>query len=121
MIDKKNYYVVVGASNDKRKYGYKVFKDLLESGYKVTPINPNESEILWEKVYPTLSEIKKNIDVAIFVTQPKITEIILQEAKKLNIKKVWLQPGAESDAAIKFCEKNNIECIHNACIMIAKK
>lgn len=121
MINKKFLYVVVGASNDKRKFWYKVFKNLLESGYKVKPINPNEKEILWEKVYPTLSEIKKNIDVIIFVTQPKITEIVLEEAKKLNIRKIWLQPGAESKDAIDFCKKNDIECIHDACIMITKK
>ena len=121
MIDEKNFYTVIGASNNKGKYGYKVFKDLLDAGYKVTPVNPTEKEILWKKVFSTLSEIEGNIDVAIFVTQPTITEKILEEVKKLWIKKVWLQPGSQSDIAIAFCKNNTIECIHDACIMIQRK
>lgn len=46
MIDKNFIYAVVGASNNEEKYGYKVFKDLLDAGYKVLPINPSEKEIL---------------------------------------------------------------------------
>ena len=65
MINKNFLYAVVGASNNEEKYGHKVFKDLLDAGYKVVPINPSEQEILGEKVYPTLSEVRKNIDVVI--------------------------------------------------------
>lgn len=121
MINKKFLYAVVGASNNTEKYGYKVFKDLLEAEYKVVPINPNEKIILGKETYSTLSEVQKNIDVVIFVTQPEITEKILEEVKTLGIKNVRLQPGSENDAAITFCKKNNIECTHNACIMIQRK
>ena len=121
MIDKKLIYAVVWASNNKEKYGYKVFKDLIDAEYKVVPIHPTEKEILGKKVYSTLSESKEKIDVVIFVTQPKITEKILEEVKTLGIKNIWLQPGAQSDTAIEFCKKNAIECIHDACIMIQRK
>jgi len=121
MINKKSTYAVIGASNNQEKYGYKVFKDLLDAGYKVLPINPTEEKILGKKVYPTLSAVKKNIDRVIFVTQPKVTEKILQEVKTLGIKNVWLQPWSQSDTAIEFCKKNTIECIHDACIMMQKK
>ncbi|MEI7558213.1 MAG: CoA-binding protein [bacterium] len=121
MIDKKLSYAVVGASNNEEKYGYKVFKDLLDAGYKVLPINPTEKKILNKKVYATLSEVKKKIDVVIFVTPPAVTEKVLEEVKILEIKNVWLQPGAESDKAIDFCKKNIIECVHDACIMIQRK
>jgi uncharacterized protein len=121
MIDKNFFYAVVGASNNEEKYGYKVFKDMLDAGYKVVPINPNEKDILGEKVYPTLSDVRQKIDVVIFVTQPTVTEKILEEVKTIGIKNVRLQPGAQSDAAIAFCKKNAIECIHDACIMIQRK
>jgi hypothetical protein len=45
----------------------------------------------------------------------------LEEVKTLEIKNVWLQPGAQSDKAIQFCKENTIECIHDACIMIRRK
>jgi len=69
-----------------------VFKDLLDAGYKVLPINPNEKKILGKKVYPTLSDVKKTIDVVIFVTQPTVTEKVLEQVKALKIKNVWMQP-----------------------------
>ncbi|MFA6256419.1 MAG: CoA-binding protein [Candidatus Absconditabacterales bacterium] len=121
MINKDFLYAVVGASNNKKKYGYKVFKDLLDAGYKVLPINPTEKEILGEKVYTNLSDVKEKIDGAIFVTQPIVTQKVLKEVKTLGIKNVWLQPGSQSDAAIEFCKKNTIECVHDACIMIQRK
>jgi len=120
MINKNFLYAVVGASNNEEKYGYKVFKDLLEWWYKVLPINPNEKEILWIQVYPTLSTIKEKIDVVIFVTPPIVTEKVLEEVKSLGITQVRMQPWAESDTAINFCKDNWIECIHDACIMIQK-
>lgn len=121
MIDQKLIYAVIGASNNKEKYGYKVFKDLIDAKYKAIPINPNEENILEKKCYPTLSEVKRKINVVIFVTQPKITEKTLEEVKSLDIKKVRLQPWSQSNKAIEFCKDNNIECIHDACIMIQRK
>jgi len=84
MINKDFLYAVVGVSNNEEKYGHKVFKDLLDAGYKVIPINPNEKKIMGEKVYPTLLEVKKIIDVVIFVTPPAVTEKVLEQVKALK-------------------------------------
>ena len=93
MIDKNLTYAVVGASNDENKYGHKVFDDLLENGYHVIPINPNEEEdILDQEVFPTLSSVPEKIDVVIFVVPPTVTEKVLEEVKSLGIKNVWMQP-----------------------------
>ena len=120
MIDKALTYAVVGASNNPDKYGHKVLKDLSDAGYKAVPINPHEDEILKLKAYKNLSEVPYKIDVTIFVVPPKITEEVLKEVKKLNIKKVWMQPGSESKQAIDFCKQNNIKYTANACIMIER-
>lgn len=121
MIDENMVYAVVWASDNKEKYGYKVFKDLLENWYKVIGINPQAKEILGETTFQTLSSFGKNIDVVIFVTPPIITEKVLEEVKLLNIKNVWFQPWSESNDAIHFCEKNKISYTANACIMIQRK
>ena len=118
MIDPKLTYAVVWASNNTEKYGYKVFKDLTEKWFNAIAINPNENEILWETSYPTLSDFEWKIDVAIFVLSPNFSLPVLEEVKNLWINKVWFQPWAESNNCIEFCEKNNIEYIANACIMI---
>lgn len=121
MIDKSLVYAVVWASNDENKYGHKVFRDLLENDYHVIAINPHEKEILGEKVYPTLTEYRQKIDIVIFVVPPKVTELILREVLELKISHVRMQPWSESEDAILFCEKNNISCTHNACIMVQRQ
>ena len=102
MINKDFFYAVVGASTNEEKHGYKVFKDLLDAGYKVVPINPNEKEILGEKVYPTLSEVKKTIDVVIFVTPPTVTEKVLEEVVTISDKIDSLQKALASKIELKL-------------------
>ena len=121
MINKNYIYAIIGASNNEEKYGNKILKDLLNKKFNLIPINPKEKEILGLKCYATLSEYYKEnklIDVVIFVVPPNITEKKLFEVKKLNINKVWMQPGSESEKAINFCKENNIEIIYNSCIMV---
>ena len=117
-LNKENTFAVVGASANKDKYGYKVFKKLLNSNYEVYPVNPNADTILNRKVYNNLEEIPQNPDVVSIVTPPKITIKIVKQCKKLGINKVWMQPGAESKEAIEFCNENKIDLIHNQCIMV---
>lgn len=120
-IHKDYVYAVVGASQDPEKYGNKVYKDLLDGGYKVFPVNPKGGELYGNKVYKELSEIQEKVDVVDFVVPPQIAITVLATVKELGIQKVWLQPGSESDEAIKYCEENGIECIYGACIMVERK
>lgn len=121
MIGKDLVYAVVGASNNPEKYGNRVLKDLKEAGYQVIPINPHEEMIEGLKVFPSLRTVGTSLDVVITVVPPSITETIVKEAHELGIKKIWMQPGSESDTAVRFCEENGIECVHHACIMIQRK
>jgi len=120
-LRKENIFAVVGVSRDKKKYGYKVYKNLKEAGYKVCPINPNANEIDGEKCYSGLSKLPEKPDVVNLVVQPRVTEEVVKECKRLGIKKVWMQPGSESKKAVNFCLENNIEVIYNICIMAKRK
>ncbi|MFX1486979.1 MAG: CoA-binding protein [Promethearchaeota archaeon] len=119
-VDKKNVYAVVGVSKDPEKYGHRVYKDLKGAGYKVYPINPNIQELLGDKVYPNLESLPEKPDVVDVVVPPKITEEIVKTCKKIGITKVWLQPGSESDVAIRFCQENGIDVVYGVCVMIER-
>ncbi|MBT4191737.1 MAG: CoA-binding protein [Candidatus Diapherotrites archaeon] len=119
----KEIYAVVGASNNKEKYGYKVTLSLKELDENVLPINPHEKEILGLEVFSSLqdaSESGKKIGIVVFVVPRAVTRQVLEEVKSLGIKHVWLQPGSESEDAISFCRKNGIDCVFNRCIMVEK-
>lgn len=120
LIDKKFSYAVIGASNDPTKYGHIILKDLLNAGYRAIPVNPKGESILGQKTYKSIYDIPERVDVAIFVVPPEVTENILHDIVKKGIKKIWMQPGSESDNTIAFCEKNGLEFVFGSCIMLQK-
>lgn len=111
-------FAVVGSFRNETKYAYKIFIDLIRKGYEVFPVNPRLSEIEGRACYKTISDIPYSVDVANIVTPPLVTESILKECLQKGIKRAWLQPGAESQAAIKFCHDNDIKVIHSMCVML---
>ncbi len=121
MISKKYKYAVVGVSSNPEKYGHKVYRDFLENGYPTYPINPKLDVILGNEVYKSINDTPAKPDVVIFVVPPEVTLEVLREVQRIGITKVWMQPGSESIEAINFCLNNDIECIHDACIMIERK
>lgn len=121
MVDKKNVIAVVGASRNPEKYGHQVFKDLKGAGYKVYPVNPQAAEVLGSKCYPDLKSLPVKPDVVNIVVPPKVTEEIVKTCKELGVTKVWMQPGSESEKAIKFCNDNGINVVYGLCIMIERR
>ncbi|HAX61263.1 MAG TPA: CoA-binding protein [Elusimicrobia bacterium] len=109
---------VAGSFRSKEKVAYRIFLQLKEKGYNVFPVNPSISELEGVKVYGSVLEISQKVDAVDIVTPPAVTEKIVEECKKKGIKYVWMQPGAESENAIKFCERNNIKVIYNTCLMV---
>jgi predicted CoA-binding protein len=120
-LDKRNVFAVVGASRDPDKYGHQVYADLKKAGYKVYAINPNAHEILGDTSYAQLEDLPKKPDVVDLVVPPKITEKIVETCKKLGIRKVWMQPGSESEKAIEFCNENGIDVVYGVCVMIQRR
>jgi len=120
-LDKKNTFAVIGASRNPEKYGHQVYKDLRSAKYRVYPINLNAAEILGDKCYPSLEALPEKPAVVDLVVPPKVTEQVVKTCVKLGIKKVWMQPGSESEAAIDFCRENSIDVVHGVCVMIERR
>ncbi len=121
---KKNPKIaLIGATNDKTKYGNIILHDLLNKGYTVFPVNPKASSIDGYKAYKNLEQLiqEQQVDLLVFVVPPKITYQILQEALKLNLKKVWIQPGAGNEEVRNFLEKNHFEYLMDACVMVMSR
>ena len=115
---KQKKFAVVGSFRNESKYAYKILKTLIKKGYEAYPVNPRVSDVEGLECYKSISDIPFNIDVVNVVTPPLVTETIVKQCRKKSIKRVWLQPGAESEAAIKFCHDNNIDVIHGLCVML---
>ena len=111
-------FVVAGSFRNESKYAYKIFKILKNKRYEVYPVHPTIKEVEGHRCYASVKDIPHTIDVVNLVTPPLVTEKILLECKDKGIRKVWIQPGAESQTAIKFCNNNDMKVIHGICVML---
>ena len=110
---------VIGASNDRNKYGNKIYRDLRNKGYNVTPINPKEEKIEGDRAYSSIEEMKELPDIANFVVPPPVAMKIAQNITNLGIKHLWFQPGSESKELENWLKNTDgIEYLINACIMV---
>ncbi|MFC1860316.1 CoA-binding protein [Chloroflexota bacterium] len=110
-------FAVVGATDNPEKYGSQIFKNLKRRGYEVYPVNPKLKELDGVKCYPSLADIPVKVDVVDFVVPPEVTEVILKDCRRLSLDCIWLQPGSESEAAIAFCDENNLKVVYGVCVL----
>lgn len=112
-------FAVVGSFRSEDKYAYRIFRGLLKKGYNVFPVNPYMKEVDGNICYKNIEEIPFRVDVITLLTPPKVTEVIVKGALKKGVNKVWMQPGAESEEAIKFCGDNGISVISGSCLILS--
>ena len=109
---------LVGASAKKDKTSHIVMKYLIEFGFEVIPVNPGAAgqEILGQMTYKSIKEIGKKIDIVDIFRPSAEAEKIVEEAKELNPKTIWLQLGITSKKAEENAKSINANYIENSCI-----
>ncbi len=113
-------FAVVGASRDRSKYGNKVLRVYQQNKRDVVPVNPKADELEGLQAYPDLASIPGTIDAVSIITPPPVTERVVSEAIERGIKNIWMQPGAESKAAIKAAEESGANVIAGGpCVLVA--
>jgi len=112
-------YAVVGASTDRAKYGNKLLRAYLQNDKAVYPVNPRASEVEGLAAYPDLASLPVKPHGVSIITPPAVTERVVDEAIDLGIKHLWMQPGAESDAAIARAREKGVNVVaHGPCALV---
>jgi uncharacterized protein len=109
---------VIGASNDRRKFGNRAVRAYHQRGDTVIPINPHEAAVEGLKAYPSVLDVPGPIDMASFYVPPDVGERVIDEVAKKGIPEVWFNPGAESAALVARARALNLEPIV-ACSIVA--
>jgi predicted CoA-binding protein len=107
---------MVGASSHADKPSHRIFKQLLEAGYHVIPVNPKETEVLGEKAVASLADIHEPVDIVDVFRRSEDTPPIADEAAKLGAKTLWLQLGVTNDDTAKRAEAHGLVVIMDKCI-----
>lgn len=108
---------MVGASADKTKFSYGVLRQLSEIGYDILPVNPNPrvTEIRGLKVYHSLEEIDKPVDMVDVFRPSEELYGMAEKAIAIGAKVLWGQIGVYDDRAAKLAEDAGLKVVMNRC------
>ena len=110
-------WAVVGASNNKAKYGNRIYLKLREAGYRVYPVNRREQLIEGDTAYSSLSDLPEPPAVINMVVPPHEAPAVVEQARAAGAQAIWFQPGAESPAAAHWAQVHELDVIE-ACILV---
>lgn len=112
-------FAVVGASQNRNKYGNKVLRCYMQHGYKVYAVNPKETEIEGQVCVPDLDSLPEPVHGISVITPPHITESIVVQAAEVGIGHVWMQPGAESEMALDLGDEHGLNVVGDgSCLLV---
>ena len=100
----KQRVAVIGASNDRRKYGNRAVRAYRSEGWEVFPVNLHEREIEGLPAYKSILDIPGRVDRVTLYLQPEVVPAVLDEVARKGVKEVFFNPGSESSAGIARAE-----------------
>jgi len=116
LLDRAQTIAVVGASSNPAKPSYGIFQKLLSAGYRVIPVNPNETEVHGQKAYPSLAAVPQPVDLVDVFRRPEETLPLANEAAEIGAKTLWLQSGIINEHTAEAAKARGLTVVMDACI-----
>jgi predicted CoA-binding protein len=109
---------VVGLSSRAGRPSFEVATYLADHGYRIVPVNPNETQVLGQRAYPTLLDIppEVSIDVVDVFRRAAETPEVARQAVAIGAKVLWLQEGIVSEDAAAIASAGGLDVIMGVCI-----
>ncbi len=115
ILDECKTIAVVGLSSNAFRPSNGVANFMLKKGYKVIPVNPNETEVFSIKAVAHLSDVAEKVDLVDIFRRSEEAGNIVDEAIKIGAKAVWLQEGVIDKSAAKRAEDAGLLVVMDRC------
>ena len=112
---------VVGLSSNPMRPSYGVAEYLKTAGYRIIPVNPNETEVLGEKAYARLEDIPEQVDVVDVFRRAEEVPAVAVSAIRIGAKVLWMQLGIENAGAAEKARAAGLVVVEDACIYAEHK
>src|ERR1700733_6713311 len=115
----KQYHTigVVGLSSNPSRPSFGVSEYMQSAGYRIIPVNPNETEVLGERSYARLEDVPEHIDIVDIFRRSEFVQPIVDSAIKLGAKAVWMQEDVVDDEAAKKAREAGLFVVMDRCIL----
>jgi predicted CoA-binding protein len=108
---------VVGLSSKRSRPSFGVSQYLQSVGYRVIPVNPNESEVLGEKSYATLDEVPEKVDIVDIFRRSELVPDVVEAAIRIGARAVWMQEGVVNEEAAARARAAGLLVMMDHCIL----
>lgn len=109
---------IVGASNDRSKFGNKAVRAYQHQGWEIYPVHPTLAEVEGLRAYPNLDAVpERYLDRVLFYVPPQVGVGVLDQIPGKQVGEVWINPGAESPELLKRAEELGLNVVQ-ACSMM---
>ena len=109
---------VVGLSNNPMRASLGVSRFLKREGYRIIPVNPNETEVLGERAYASLDEVPDAVDIVNVFRRPAyVPEVVDAAIQKGGVRCIWMQEGVVNHKAAEQAERAGIPVVMDRCIL----
>ena len=117
ILSRYHTIAVVGLTSNPEKPANWVSEYMMEQGYRIIPVNPDEQEVFGLTCYPNLSSIPESVEFVNVFRRPQFCADVAREAAAVGAKAIWLQQGIVSEEARRIAEEAGIEYVENRCVM----
>jgi predicted CoA-binding protein len=108
---------VIGASNDRTRYGNMAVRAFRRAGYQVFPVHPTEPEIEGLKAFPSVKDIPNELDTITIYVRPAVLVKLLPEIAEKGCKDLWLNPGTVSDTVLAEVKRLGLNALQGCSIL----
>ena len=110
--------LVVGASSIEAKPSYWVSEYMQAQGYRIIPVNPDETEVLGERCYPDLRSVPEPVEFVNVFRRPHHIPPHVDDILAARPRVVWLQLGIRNDEAAETLARAGIEVVQDRCLLV---
>ena len=116
----RNYktIAVVGLSSNPMRPSHGVTEYMQGAGYRIIPVNPNETTVLGEKSYARLEDVPEKIDIVNVFRRAEEVPPVVESAIRIGAKAIWMQLGIENEEAAEKARAAGLVVIEDACILV---
>jgi len=108
---------VVGVSSKRYRPSYGVTEHMQRAGYRIIPVNPQETEVLGEKSYPDLDSVPEPVDIVDIFRRSEFVPDIVEAAIRKGVKVIWMQEGVIHEEAARRAEAAGVTVVMDHCIL----
>ena len=118
ILEQSKTIAVVGLSSNPSRASYEVTEYMQSVGYKIIPVNPNETEVLGEKSYARLEDVPEKIEIVDVFRRAEDVPLVVESAIRVGAKVVWMQLGIENAEAAERARAAGLIVVEDACVLV---